>query len=217
MRSAADAGSPLAYPLSWPAGWPRVQWRKAASFGPNWTVGRACEELLEQLARAPIRASRSSVVISTNVVLRVDGLPRSNQGQPGDPGAAVYFTLSRRPTVLACDKWNKVEHNLRALAAHVEAMRAMDRWGVGSLERAFEGYLALPAPGQTAGRSWWEVLGLDDPSSCRAHPITLDEAEAAFREEAKHWHPDLPTGDRARWNELLEARKQAREALTVPA
>jgi len=193
----------LAFPLTWPAGWKRTApaERQRARFGERWTVARACEELLAQLSRDPIRARRDDVAISTNVRLRLDGLPRSDQRAPEDPGAAVYFPMGGRPTVLACDRWGRVEHNLRALAAHVEALRALDRYGVGTVEQAFLGYAALPERG--VGRAWWEVLGIPpNPSP--------EQVREAYRELAKRDHPDVAGDGGIRWRELQEAHAQAR-------
>ncbi len=100
-----------------------------------------------------------SLVISTNIELRNDGLPYSNRRAPADPGAAIYFILKKKPCVLACDRWDRVEDNLWAIAKHLEALRGQDRWGVGSVEQAFAGYTALPAPGESGAAVWYQVLG----------------------------------------------------------
>ena len=73
-------------------------------------------------------------MISTNLKLRLDGLPRSDQATPADPGVAVYFELDGKTIVLACDKWNRVADNIYAIAKHVDALRGQDRWGVGTVE-----------------------------------------------------------------------------------
>jgi hypothetical protein len=63
---------------------------------------------------------------------------------------------------------------MAALAAHIGALRGQDRWGVGSVEQAFTGYQALPAP--MVVNDWRAVLG---------DPKTLDRANAAYRDLAK--------------------------------
>jgi len=122
-------------------------------------------------------------IISTNVETRADGLPYANRRPPADPGAAVYFQLKKRRTVLACDKWDRVEDNLWAIAKHVEALRGQERWGVGSVERAFAGYAALPAPGESAAATWYKVLGV-------AHDAPFEVVRDAYREQARKHHPD---------------------------
>jgi hypothetical protein len=175
--------SPTAFPLSWPSGWKRTPpaERTAARFGSrgngalrSLTVAQARERLQQELEM--LRAD--DAVLSTNVQLRLDGQPRSDRAEPADPGVAVYFVLDGRDMVLACDRWDTVGGNIAALAAHIGALRGMDRWGVGSLEQAFTGYVALPAP---ATSDWQSLLG--DPSS-------LAEAEANWRAAMRTAHPD---------------------------
>jgi len=149
------------------------------------------------------RLNASEVVLSTNIALRLDGLPRSGQGEPSDPGVAVYFRLLGKPRTLACDRWDRVADNMAAIAGHVAAIRAVDRYGVGTLEQAFAGYAALPA----STEEWWLVLGVE-PNA------TIEEVEEAFRDLAKRHHPDAggAPGEMAR---LTAAREAARRALGV--
>ena len=148
-----------AYPLSWPAHWPRrkIGQRTRANFGrvetkqysysPNTyrqreqlTIAQALTRLRGELDRLAAR----DVVISTNVELRRDGLPMSGRREPDDPGVAVYFALSGQRRCLPCDRWDRTADNLAAVAKHIEAIRGMDRWGVGNVEAMFAGFKALP-------------------------------------------------------------------------
>src|SRR3546814_10099833 len=53
----------------------------------------ACERALAQLAAFGAKYP----LISSNVELRRDGLPRSDRVEPTDPGVAVYFAKGGRP------------------------------------------------------------------------------------------------------------------------
>lgn len=165
-----------AYPLTWPVGWRRTSpdQRKASAFASR-TLADARDAVLVELRRLGAKAT----IISTNMPLRRDGLPYSSGRRSDDPGVAVYFTLSGAPKVLACDRWRTVEDNLWAIAKHIEAIRGQERWGVGTVEQAFMGYDALPAP-KTA---WWEILGVD-------RNATDEEIRAAYRQRVKETHPD---------------------------
>jgi len=181
------------YPLSWPTGWKRTlavartRARFARGEQRTSTIGgtyRALRQLTvaDSLARlqSELRMlGASNEILSTNVVVRLDGLPRSGQRDPDDPGAAVYFSLKGKPRCLACDRWNRVADNIAAIAAHVEAIRAVDRYGVGTMEQAFAGYAALPA----AAEDWHLILGVRPAA-------TLDDVEAAFKTLARKHHPD---------------------------
>jgi len=120
-------------------------------------------------------------LVSSNLRLKLDGLPYSNQAAPSDPGVAVYFQLKGKDRVLACDTWDRVADNIAAVAAHVEALRAIERYGVGSVDQAFAGYAALPAKSET----WRSTLGFGPDDI-----VTEARVLAAFRERARTAHPD---------------------------
>lgn len=149
----------------------------------------------------------SSLIISSNLRLRQDGLPASNQVEPADSGVAVYFTLRiqrngkiiERPIVMSCDKWRKTSDNLYAIGKDIEAQRARARWGCTNFEQAFRGYLAIPE--RCGGVSWWSVLQIK-PEASRA------EIEAAYRTLAKVMHPDVG-GTVDGFNRLQTAFEQA--------
>jgi hypothetical protein len=189
-----------AYPLAWPPGWKRTPEIELAfgHFGTtkrsgerswkskeNITIAEATSRLREELRRMAVHDD--DLVLSTNLRLRLDGLPRSDQAQPADPGAAVYWSdpWTTAPRCMAIDRYTKVEQNIAALAATIEAMRAIERHGGAIvLERAFTGFTALPAP-IVAGmaRPWWEVLSLPRDANRQA-------IDAAWRRLASQHHPD---------------------------
>jgi hypothetical protein len=113
----------------------------------------------------------------------------------------MYFRRKNQDYVLACDRFTRLPDNIAAIAAHIEAMRTMERYGVGTLEQAFAGYAALPP----AADAWWLVLNLPQSS-------TLDQVDARFRELARAAHPDAggSHNDMAR---LTAAREAARKDL----
>lgn len=188
------------FPLSWPASWPRAKSRGSSRFGSH-SMSGAVQEILRQLRNLGV--GDYNVVVSTDVPLRRDGLPYSNMRQPTDTGAAVYFKLRGRPQVLAVDKWNLVEDNLWAIAKDIEAQRGRIRWGVGTIEQAFAGYMALPAP-IILTRSWREVLGFDATGL-----LSFDEVQEAYRSKAFACHPDHGGSD-SQMAELNSAMGDAR-------
>ena len=135
-----------AFPLSWPAGRKRTQYRERAKF--DTTFARARDNIVREVGLLAGRYGPDpQIVISTNIALRRDGLPLASQRQPDDPGVAVYFLYKKRQMSFACDRWEKIEHNMQAIAKTIEALRGIARWGTGDmLEAAFTGFTALPAP-----------------------------------------------------------------------
>jgi len=201
-------------PLAWPVGWPRASRRDRARFGAHSMVD-ASKLVYAELGRMGV--GDWQVVISTNVSLRRDGLPYSGQAQPQDPGAAVYFVVKGARRVLACDRWDRVEHNLWAIAKHVEALRAQERWGVGTTEQAFAGYAALPEA-RNGRRSWSEVLGFGPGKAVlveNPRATWADVMRDRFRELARDRHPDVPGGSHAAFVELREAYEEGCRELGV--
>ncbi|TKT80028.1 J domain-containing protein [Aquamicrobium sp. LC103] len=191
-----------AYPLHWPAGWPRTEQPQQSRFDVSFTAAR--DGLMEQIRLLNGRYP----VLSTNIELRRDGLPYSNQRSPEDTGVAVYFERKGKQMVFACDRWKTVKDNMRAIQKTIEAMRGIERWGASDmLERAFSAFEALPAPGATARRSWREVLGF--PPSARPD---REGIEVAYRSEAKRAHPDAG-GSTEAFTELQQARDEALRAV----
>jgi len=204
------------YPLTWPANWPRTpaRDRAAATFRTGssgyvqlgdrqvrqrterrLSVPDAIRRLTQQLALL----EAADELLSTNVRTRLDGLPRAGEAEPADPGVAVYFRLHGADRCLACDRWNRVADNIAALAAHVDAIRRIDRYGVGTLDQAFAGYVGLPARGQT----WRTSLGFGPEAA-----PTRAAIEAAFRERARQVHPDVAGGNADAMASLVAARDE---------
>lgn len=187
-----------AYPLSWPDGWKRtprheVTWSRFRKHGRETSMAEACHFLAEELRRL----GASEEILSTNVRQRLGGAPVSGAPQPDDRGAALYFKLDGKDVVLACDRWSRVECNVYAIAKHIEALRGQDRWGVGSIEQSFRGYMALPEMAES--KNWWGPLGL----TVNAAPAQVKDA---FRLLARKFHPDnKETGDEERFRHVQAA------------
>ncbi len=199
-----------AHPLQWPTGWKRVEWDRrreagfrrgsTASASRRLTITEAVERVVGQLKLMGVDSQ--DLVISTNVRTRLDGMPRSGEPAPRDPGAAVYWVgRNEKRQVMAIDQYDRVEDNLAAIAATLDAMRAIERHGGATiLERAFTGFIALPAPGAT--RHWTVVLDL--PSDA-ARPLII----ARYRALASIHHPDKPGGSHTAMAELNAAQDAA--------
>jgi hypothetical protein len=186
-----------AYPLSWPAGWQRTRNPRRSAYGD-----RSLAVAREAITREVRLLGGTALIISSNLELRLDGLPRSGQRQPNDRGVAIYFKYKRKPVSFANDRWNSVEDNLWAISLALSAIRQIERTGASEmLDRAFAGFDALPAPGETSGESWWDVLGVSSQAN-------LDEIKAAYRSLARQHHPDVG-GDPAEFDRVTRAYKTA--------
>lgn len=200
-----------AYPLSWPAGWPRTAagQREAGAF--EGTFDRVKRELLLEVDRialgkgARTHTVRDHVILSTNLPLKRDGTPYADSRRLDDPGVAVYFERKGKPVCFACDKYDAVWKNMRAIQKTVEALRGVERWGSSQLlDRAFSGFLALPE--RTEGPNCWEVLGLERQGATEA------KVHEAFRARSRELHPDAG-GTHEGFATLVTARQQALTSL----
>jgi hypothetical protein len=186
-----------AYPLQWPPSWRRIaaSQRTSARFSKSerqyssdrtssWNRAKAIniadgrQRVIEELQRMGI--DDSDLVISSDVRLRMDGQMHAGAGEPADPGVAVYWRKGKVMRCMAIDRYDRVADNLAAIAATLDAMRAIERHGGAEiLDRAFTGFTALPSPEQP-----WQTLGLDT-----SHP-TKEQVDAAHRRLASQHHPD---------------------------
>lgn len=200
-----------AYPLQWPPGWPRAKLRKTGAFkksseSQSSRVARlvpadGAVRVLYELER--LKVERHEIVISTNLKLRIDGLPRDEYAGP-DPGAAIYWRKGKNTRCMAIDRYDRVADNLAAIAATLEAMRAIERHGGAEiLDRAFTGFTALPAPEQ-----WFQVLGVGAQAS-------REDIEQAYRRLAMEHHPDRIGGDGSQMARINTARDEGLQARRV--
>lgn len=171
------------------------------------TASRADTERLLAREAAQLGAVR--------VVIEVDAGPRSfragDQLGPGAkitfPGVAVYLDSRHGPLRYATDVYDHWEGNLRGIALALEALRAVDRYGVSSRGQQYQGWSALPA-----GTARDVAKLFDRPEEARrfiqaaagdefAH-LTLTEQYHLVR---RRMHPDAPKGDGEQWARLQAA------------
>ncbi len=197
------------YPLQWPAGYPVTKWPKPSRFGAV-SFAKARDAIFNELRLMLSYHEKSTIVLSTNIPLRLDGLPYANFRQPENMGVAVYFLYGKEQVVLCCDQWNKIEHNLWAVAKTIESLRGIERWGVSDfIKRSFTGFNTLPpssAP-PTKKREWWVVLGYQQVPGMAIWD--WEGVNAQYKSLAKKLHPDAG-GSTIAFQELNEAYQQAK-------
>jgi hypothetical protein len=188
-----------AYPLYWPEGWKRTRNPERSRFQTGFGAAR------ELLFREITRMGGRKPVLSSNIPLRNDGMPRANMPEPNDRGVAVYFTYKDKEMVFACDKFINVRDNIYAIAKTIEALRGIERWGASDMmERAFRGFNALP---EKASSPWRDILGFGHDAR-----VTLDDVDSRFAELVKVHHPDMG-GSAEAFQQVVEARAIARKEL----
>jgi hypothetical protein len=199
---------PCEYPLQWPAGWPRTNPFDIADSKHRFRRGRGDYNgerfwTLDAAVRALEAEIRmiggEEVYITTNYrPSKSMGTISEERGRPKDQGVAVYFQLKNRAMVMAQDAHRRAEENLRSLALAIEAMRALERHGGGTMrEKAFTGFAALPPP-----KTCWQILGIGEGASVEA-------IQTAWRLLVAKHHPDRPGGSHDAVAEVNRARDDA--------
>src|SRR3990167_9227139 len=165
-----------AYPLKFPIGWKRNKYPERARFG-NQCRGFCIKSVINEIRML----GGTKIIISSNLELKDDGLPRSAQKRPDDEGVAVYFELNGNKQCFPCDRWNKIEHNLWAIAKCINALRNLERWGAKTMvNAAFTGFKALPNYTQS-GINYFDG-------------VTEEEIRNRYVELCKKFHPDVIGG-----------------------
>ena len=146
--------------------------------------------------------------------IRIDGWPRGNARQPVFPGVRVAFGSKHGPLIYGTDTCDYWQHNLRSIALGLEALRAVDRYGITARAEQYTGFraigsgLPMPAtaePEMTRERAIVELrrlAGWDfDPSDAPDQVLKL-----GYRAAARLHHPDAG-GDPAAWIRLQQAAR----------
>jgi hypothetical protein len=187
-------------------------------------------ELTKSRKRSPFRAGYNDTLIlldkelrhlgARSVVLqvalpadkiRLDGRPYST-ATPSHPGIILAFDSKHGPLSYPCDRFDDWQDNLRAIALGLQALRAVDRYGVTRRAEQYKGWTALPNPHKAAG-----PMTVDEALAfLRAHAPgvslgCMDERRAAYRIAAGKLHPDRNPGD----DNALNGFKRLQEAKEV--
>ena len=179
----SDDGAVQRYPLQWPSGWKRTPGHARAN--GNFRADRVyigVPKAVDRLERELDRLGADSPTLSTNLRPRISGGIVANEGEPSDVGVAIYFRFKGRATVLACDRYFRIADNIAAIAAHIDALRRIERYGVGTIEQALAGYRSLPA--DTAA-DWRNVFGFTPTER-----VSVEQLQVKFKERAATAHPD---------------------------
>lgn len=199
--------APLQWPENQPAT-PRARLRADSGFSPSMTLDEAVRFLTEEVnALDPQQA-----VLSTDIVNIAT--PRNRQALGSRTGAALSIKLQGRVYSFACDRWEKLEHNLYVLHLTLRQLRNMEKWGVASLADLLEPFstrrektvshaetvsASVQETAETA--DWMRILGLGSTA-------TLEDAVAVYHRRAKRISSDSDA-----LQSLNEAMNEARKHL----
>lgn len=141
-----------------------------------------------------------------------DGLPRATARDPEDPGVILTFDSRHGPLSFPCDTYETWQENLRGIALGMQALRAVDRYGVTRHGEQYRGWKALPGPGgstttMTAAAAAVVLSRLApgySPAMILGAPA---HARAAYRLAARAAHPDVAGGSNGAFHQVQAARE----------
>lgn len=179
---------------TWPHG--ETSPRRNASFKVS--VSRTITELLEEVRRIQKSTDSDEVVIGAGyreADIRLDGRPRADARAPLHPGVEISFDSKHGRLTYATDVYDDWRDNVRAVRLGLEALRAIDRYGVAKRGQQYTGFALLSAgPGlEEQGRILVERWGSIKEALRHTHPDTGDtdmtsrdyQAVIAFRESQR--------------------------------
>jgi hypothetical protein len=128
--------------------------------------------------------------------IRLDGMPRAD-ARIGSPAVVISFQSKHGDLRYATGEFDRWQDNVRAIARSLNALRAVDRYGVSKRGEQYRGWKALPPSSDPADN-------IATPEQARKF---LDEHGGSFEQAAKRLHPDVPeTGDEALFRAAVVAR-----------
>jgi hypothetical protein len=131
------------HPLTWQGpSTPAKDRRSRYTFRVGWTD--TLELLTKELELLGARDIVIEVGLSTSEI-RLDGWPRANAREPQHPGVRLAFESRHGPLIYQTDAYDGWQANVRALALSLQALRAVDRYGVTKRGEQYTGWKALPA------------------------------------------------------------------------
>jgi hypothetical protein len=136
--------------------------------------------------------------------IRNDGWPVSN-ARPSKAGVVLSFTGKTGELSFPCDTYTDWQHNLRAIALALEALRAVDRYGVTQRAEQYKGWAKLPpAADQMPAKEALAFVAIHSG----IQPRDTDSFAQAYRAAARKLHPDnSETGNNGQFVMLQQAKE----------
>ena len=195
--------------------WPRheTRTRQRSQFSANWS---ATLDLLdrETFHLGDGRRHPDSVL---QIALRerdfriTDGMPRANS-VPSHPGVILSIESAKGPLSFPCDKFDRWQDNLRAIALGLEALRKVDRYGITPGDEQYQGWRAIEAKPANGFPNAAEALAFLANSAAWDRPPDPAESAAIYRRARAEAHPDRNSGARELWDRVESAADQLRAA-----
>lgn len=186
----------------------------------RWTFKASWSDTLGLLHRELSNLGAKDFVIEADFSesdIRLDGMPRASARLPQFPGVRVAFDSKHGPLVYQTDTCHFWQHNIRSIALGLEALRAVDRYGITHRAEQYTGFKALPpgaasmpaaTPAFTTVREAMDWLHDERQTGIRgANGASL---KSVLRMVARRVHPDYG-GSREDWDKFQAAEAFLKE------
>ncbi|WP_032376800.1 molecular chaperone DnaJ [Rhodococcoides fascians] len=191
--------------VTWP-GKPTAE-RERSRFSAQWnSTLRLLDRELFELGKGNRSAVAVLQIAMREQDFRQDGMPRANS-RPEHPGVILSITDSiKGPLSFPCDKYDRWQDNLRAIALSLEDLRAIDRHGVTQNAEQYVGWKQLdsapsaPQLSVEAAEAVLRQIAGDNHSG-----LELGTLAQVYRRARRNAHPDRHGGDRLFWNKVEAA------------
>lgn len=168
-------------------------------------------DLLDRELRM-LRATVTVVQLAVNEgQIRRDGKLRA-AAYPDHPGVILSFDTKAGHFRYAADRFTHWHENLRAIALGLEALRKIERYGIGAGTEQYTGFLQIETPAAQRPMTYDEALSFvaDAVSASRQkvreHWRYADSRAEMYRAAARALHPDTG-GDHSRFQQLQVAKR----------
>lgn len=143
--------------------------RSVYTFKAGWA------DTMDYLEREIRMIGGSEIIIGAGFTegdIRRDGMPRADARKPIHPGIEISFSSQHGRLTYATDVCDFWQHNVRSIALGLEALRAVDRYGISRKGQQYAGFAQI-GPGrslQERGRRLVQEAGSVAAALKRAHP-----------------------------------------------
>lgn len=198
--------------------WLNPHGRSTSRFTAGWS------DTLDLLLREVDMLRGKNLVLGVDVPeadFKLNGELRA-RAKAATPAVEVAFESKHGPLIYRCDRYNgtpwgnKMElwqHNVRAIALGLEALRAVDRYGITHTAEQYAGFKAIGSgqssgfPSAEAAKEW--LFSEEATGIAGGLGLTI---QTAYRHAVKTHHPDRG-GDPAMWAKVDAARRALSGAL----
>ena len=150
--------------------------KQASQFSAGWT------STMQLLERELAKLGARDAVIELAVLegeLRIDGWPYAD-ARPTHPGVVISFDSKHGPLRYGTDAFPHWQENVRAVALGLEALRKVDRYGIGKRGEQYQGWRQLSAGDSDLMQRGRELIaehGAETAALKATHPDLGGDAE----------------------------------------